>query len=512
MTDRRLAWIVAGTAFALLLPTAFFGLPDCKPVVGATRILDGDVPYRDFWTMYAPGSFYAIAGLFAAFGRELAVQGVATCAVWAAATAVLFRILRAIDASRPLALALCGVFTLMRWGPGAELTSYPPALLLVLLAIRDVLESRPLRAGLLLGLAALFKHDVAAYAGIAAGLGLIVERRSPLPIVLGALAIVLPLGALLASAAGPDLWRDLFVFPATDFAGVRREAYPGLLPNLAPIQAFAADPNAGRAAAAVLATARWIACFFPQIAFLAGAGAWLALRGRMPLAGRIALAAFPLFWLAAHVQQNTHLHSMATLSAVLFALAWERVRRGRKAALAVAGSIYALGLLAPFALSAAFVARELPRSETLGFPGVAGVRLTADEAATYRPIVAFVRERVPRREPIYVGLTRHDATVISNQRFYFLCDRRPAGRYNELHPGITDREEVQREIAASIESQGARCLVLWRFGWSKERLDSIRDRNRAAVAGAGSDWLDRWIAERFETVLEHDQYRVLFRK
>ena len=38
------------------------------------RALAGDVPYRDFWTMYAPGSFVTLAGAFSLFGRELIVS------------------------------------------------------------------------------------------------------------------------------------------------------------------------------------------------------------------------------------------------------------------------------------------------------------------------------------------------------------------------------------------------------------------------------------------------------
>ncbi|MDZ7808857.1 MAG: hypothetical protein U5L11_00345 [Arhodomonas sp.] len=31
---------------------------------GAAQVLAGDVPYRDFWTIYAPGQFWALAAWF----------------------------------------------------------------------------------------------------------------------------------------------------------------------------------------------------------------------------------------------------------------------------------------------------------------------------------------------------------------------------------------------------------------------------------------------------------------
>ena len=64
MNDKGRAWFLGLIAFLLLAPGAFYGLPSGKLVVGATRILQGEVPYRDFWTMYAPGSSYLTAGLF----------------------------------------------------------------------------------------------------------------------------------------------------------------------------------------------------------------------------------------------------------------------------------------------------------------------------------------------------------------------------------------------------------------------------------------------------------------
>src|ERR1700741_5207936 len=35
---------------------------------GGQRILDGQVPYRDFFSFYTPGAFYLIAALFKVFG------------------------------------------------------------------------------------------------------------------------------------------------------------------------------------------------------------------------------------------------------------------------------------------------------------------------------------------------------------------------------------------------------------------------------------------------------------
>ncbi|MBE3145286.1 MAG: hypothetical protein IMZ61_15415, partial [Planctomycetes bacterium] len=38
---------------------------------GSTRVLNGDVPYKDFWAIYPPGQFYILAGIIKIFGSNL---------------------------------------------------------------------------------------------------------------------------------------------------------------------------------------------------------------------------------------------------------------------------------------------------------------------------------------------------------------------------------------------------------------------------------------------------------
>ena len=42
-------------------------------VYGTARVLNGDLPVRDFWTLYSPGLFLFYAGLFKVFGIKLIV-------------------------------------------------------------------------------------------------------------------------------------------------------------------------------------------------------------------------------------------------------------------------------------------------------------------------------------------------------------------------------------------------------------------------------------------------------
>ena len=527
-----------------------FGVSSLKTVVGADRILRGDVPYRDFWTMYAPGSAYAVAAAFALLGRELWIQSLLCAATQAAALALFFDALRVQGVGRRPALLLATAGGLMLWAPSPEWASYPSALLCLMLAVRLVAPrlargegGRLFLAGCALGVAAWFKHDVAFHGALALGLTVLLaplvapaegeRRRGPsfaalARLAAGALAAALPAVLLLAWVAGADAWRDLVVFPATDFPRVFGDPYPPWLPSFAPLLAWLGEPGdlaKGQVGFGVLAG--WAVCILPHV-FFWGALALLALvrpvgsvRGGSASAGwRASLLLWtlwiPPFWAAAHVQQNTHVWSMGLACFALFGLAWTELgpRLGplARVALALPLALLAAGHLLRPAMSLFLLLVQLPDGRWLGLPGARFVRVSAEEAGVLRPITLFVRAHVPPDEPIHVGVQRHDAIVISNQRFYYLADRAPATRYNELHPGITDREDVQREMIADLESSGVRCVVLWRFGWPRERLDAIRDRRRELVPGAGSTLFDEHLRTSFRELERHGQYSILWRR
>jgi hypothetical protein len=472
MSDRKIAWFLGVGAFLVLAPGALVGLPDGEFVVGATRILAGELPYRDFWTKCAPGSFYLVAAIFSVLGRELAFQALAACALWAACTVAFFRLLRDANIDRRVAAPCALVLALARWHTGVELSSFEPAFLLVLLAWRQFLVGSPVRTGLLLGAAAVFQHDVAACAAIGAVVATILERRSPSKLVLGFSAIAAPAALLVAWQCGEAAWQDLVLFPPADFLRA-------------------------------LVLAHGLHAALAEVLLLGALAAAWRLRGRPSRAARLGLSSLPLFWIEAHARQGTYLVSMAALAAVLLALAWES-RALPRTALGLAGSICALGLLLPPVLGAAAMARAIPRAEILGIPGTALLLIPESTFAATRPLVAFVRANVPEDQPIYIGLERHATTVISRPILYFLCGRPPAVPWHELYPGVTDREDVQADMLGWIAGRNVACIVLWKPDGLDERLDAMRS--------PGSELLDEWISEGFRQVAGYGEYRVLMRR
>ncbi|MBW2244402.1 MAG: hypothetical protein JRH01_20650, partial [Deltaproteobacteria bacterium] len=224
MTPIRLRFgDVAAATLLTLLALALFsldwrnGLYGGIAEVGARRVLAGDVPYRDFWTIYAPGQFYLLAGFLrlgeaVGFGARWLISPIAASTLLASACGVLFVAVRRAGASRAAALLAGSAIALAIASTPFHRTcgSYPPALLLLasawaLMATRGERASTraSLAAGLCLGAAALFKHDVAAYAAIGLALTTLARvradgaswRAAPAairPLALGALGVFLP--------------------------------------------------------------------------------------------------------------------------------------------------------------------------------------------------------------------------------------------------------------------------------------------------------------------------------
>ncbi len=547
LTSRDHLWtaIITLVSIVVLSPGLFWGLPFGVSIMGASRVLDGDVPYRDFWTMYAPGQFYFTAGLFWLFGRHVLVQGIAAVVLHGLVAGMLFRLVRRLEVPRLVAILVASVFVGSLWSTSPELTSYNPILLLILIALERVVaylqhKNRRclLMAGAMLGLAAWFKHDVAAYVTLSVVVALFVmwlttrkltsksDRYSllaMLDLVAASLTVALPVMMFLAWSAPTDAWHNLIVFPATDFRGVRREAYPSIVPNWAVFQSWVVDlSNVYKLRDGLGHLRSWILCQMPQLVFIVGLCVMLMTSRRVAHKTRAVVAIWLvflfLFWSAAHVQQNTHLYSMAIASLCLGAMAWHASdgmrtkRRMVRAGLIACLGVYTIGLMITPVMQLAQVIKNWPDSQQLAIAGARGIRVSGDDYNAYQSIVDFIHNNVAPDERIYVGLARHDATVIGNMRFYYLSRRRNACRYDELHPGVTDRLDVQREMIDAIESHQVRCVVLWNFGWNKHKLDTIRDRNAAAVKGAGADLLDRFITATFDSVAQYGQYTLMWRK
>lgn len=148
------------------------------------RVLEGDVPYRDFHTLYPPAIFYLNAALFKWLGVSLSTALLGVLIFKVLTVAVIYSSGRQV---MPRIWALAAALSPLLWlrpnGPFKSVPMHYGALLLALamcLLLKHQRSQRPLEiflAGASLGLLALFKHNIGAYALAGSVVLLIFEDR-----------------------------------------------------------------------------------------------------------------------------------------------------------------------------------------------------------------------------------------------------------------------------------------------------------------------------------------------
>ena len=180
----------------------------------AYRVHNGQLPYRDFATYYTPGTFYLHAAAFALGGVDVMPVRFLSAAIRTACGLALYGLTRRVA---PWPFAAVAAVLILSADPGP----YPgwPALLAVLL-MTDLLARHAQRehrvwlalAGLLAGLAFLFKQNVGAFAALSVA-GYVVLRPS-----LSAGWLVVAGQGLVAAALAVAVWVFLEPAPAEPLA------------------------------------------------------------------------------------------------------------------------------------------------------------------------------------------------------------------------------------------------------------------------------------------------------
>ncbi len=495
-------------------------------VLNGVRVLRGEIPYRDFWTVYPPGQSYALAAAYRLLGTSLLAARAYDTLVRFLLVVGVYLVGKRIAA--PPAALVGGAFSAL-WLGTVGFPSYGvfPALALALLATWSLVafassERRRwlLLAGALAGLTALWRLDIAAYLGVALTLSLLLlalpsfasrGQHRPLATTLRGVGILIaaaavcsaPVYVYLALVGGVEpMWQQLIVFPATVLGRVRRLSYPELVPD--PVL-FLEEP---------VEYVRWARFIYPPLVYGASmvylASSLLRARpadreARTRWVGGTAVTVFGLLLFTQALSRYDWIHVLpSTIWASLVTGLWVSqvpVASWRRWPVAVT-----LGVL----LSAILITYTLPSLHDLepileyASPLDCHSSLERASCAAVQPdqerAVAFVRARTEDDEPVFVGNVRHDQILINDVMFYFLAARPPATRYHELHPGVATTLPVQKEIVEEIRTEQVAWVVTVDWPLSTEP-------NESAVS-SGVVFLDEFIWANYQPTAEFGRYTV----
>ena len=528
-TSAGWACLVFVLAAAYLVPVAPRGLNPYDEGIrlyGAQRVLEGQIPYRDFFAYYAPAQFYWPALLLEMFGERVLAVRLGTILFVALGAAALFAMgrragLGAISASVPavaLVLPLTSGDRLLLCDPSFTACLAAGALLT---GARADERGRRFLGGALLGVATLFRQDFGAV-GVLAGLGTIASieyRRAPKPASPAA-----TLGRIARGWAGLAAGVTLVAFPAfllLAFPDPRAlfDALVLLPPRMLPYRTLPyahvlgsalESLSGGRVSAATPDQLSTILILASPLLVLGAAGVLLVPRlrrrvledhGRQGVLVFLALVAVGVTPYALGRSDEYHVYPLYVVAvgvgAIVVAAAWPAMGRSpgaRTAAVAVLG--FLLGVTLGTAVGALSV------SEPLGVPGASRVMVGPDAmwiASAVRDIQANDDGR-----PILVANTRHDRVHTNALIVYVLSRRRSATYFHDFIPGITTSRSVQERIVADLQRHDVRTVLVW-----KGRLPEEPNRSRAS---SGVTVLDEYLASAFSPVTQTPFYDLLRRR
>jgi hypothetical protein len=485
--------------------------------------------------MYAPGSYYLLALLFTLFGNHYLVSTIAASMLCAAAACMSYLLIFDLLGRKGPALVCALVFFAASYSTVYYLSlgPYPPTILLVLFALYSMMHYyRSARiawlfsAGLATGATIVFKHDVGGYTAIAISAGLFVAYlprvRSSLDLALSpvrafllfaaAVALVaVPVALYFAILAGPDMWRDLIVFPATDFQHARGEHYPDLIP---------ANLHNEWWLRTVFNFMNYLKFTLPFLMFVVALGgllaAYFARNGKYVAIMATFALAYLLHYSSAHVQINTNVITLALYGTMLGTIVYDQADRRLKSyghvLLRAAGVAFSLVLFMSYFSEPIYSrVRNVQPSVALTLPKVSGLRVSPDMRDTLTWLVSFIDSRVPPGERIYVGLHRHDTVVIGDGKMYFILDRLNATRQDQLHPAIVDTAKIQREMIRDLQQHAVEYLVI-RHVFDDETLDRLREKWKETLPESGATELDTYLGKHYQKLESSGQYEIWGRR
>ncbi len=530
--------IISGLFFLLILAVLFIKIKtlfnfydEGFALFDSMRVFHGDAPYKDFWGIYPPGQFYAIAGIYKLFGTNLLPTRIYDTLVRFLLVIGVYLVTKKIT-SYPLALLAALIAGLILASAGFYSYAVFPALCLGVWAIWGWLKfaetgkNRWLPVtGIILGVAAAFRWDIGIYAAISIMVGgylyllacaaaernsgasakrsVVTFKRLLSPLkhlswMFGpALAIaLLEYGYITIRSGWSNLYDQVFYFPAIMLHSVRWVAYPPLIPD-----GLRFSPDWQR--------------FYLPIVVLVPAATWCAfryVRNREPFELRfyatisLILCAALLFNQALSRYDYIHVIPASILTfMVCVSLFYQAMGRLNRSQMKV---IPFLLLSIPTFVYFYPAYKELSSTIDSFPPWGCYSHLKIASCALVDPnqeqAVEYIQAHTRPQDTIYVGNQRHDKIFVNDVGFYYLAGRLSATRYSELHPGVATTLPVQQEIASELEARKPQWIVLVGIWDSNEP-------NGSAVS-SGVYYLDDYLRSHYSPRDFFGMYEILERK
>ena len=486
-------------------------------VFNASRILDGDIPYKDFWQIYPPGQGYLLSIIFKIFGESLLVSRIFDTLSRFIIVYSIWIITKKLNLGYLSYLSIILTSILLS---SVNAYSYVAILSTSIGLVSNIffiyfLKNQKLfwliLSGILAGLNFLFRWDIGSYFFVSISISIIINALrnnkgqsffvsfgyfiSPVITIL-----IFGYGMIIHISGFSNFLDQVFLFPILKLHEVRGLPYPSFL---SPLQFFL-NLFSNSKEANFVELMNWHYFYFPILIFILNFLLWLKksvkLNSYMLIKINLSLLGLLLFAQALSRFDYAHVFPSLLISSVLYISFFNKDFFRR---LLIAEK-FLISLLLPGFICFNFL---IPVIQISNYDPVFDCYSRIDKANCIRinqdqeHAINFIRANTHENEKIFVGNQRHDLIYVNDIGFYFLSDLRSVTAFSDLFPGIATTLAIQEEISQEIEIEQINWIVIVNIPPSSEP--------NLSSESSGITYLDDYIKTNFFEIKEFGNYKIL---
>ncbi len=482
--------------FQLFMPLRIFD--EGIILTGADRVVNGAVPYKDFWSIYPPGNFFLLSFWFELFGTSVLTERIYGIMINACLSTALVVILY--KCRIRITYILTGYFLSLLIIGAIKLPTYPvfPALLFIYIStiffiayLKTGQTVSLVLAGVFITVGSLFRHELAGFACISFVIGLIymafrsdqVKTKHGLIFLLAVLLAGLPFLLYFSYVIGFDnLYVHLIKTPAMIMPNFRWLPYP--------------------------TSFSFITVLFYLVPLTLVAGVLTAIialkQNRKIEPVHVVVLLFSVmglfFMLQTMVRSDlTHLTPPALMAIPTAALLMNHLQNSLKGPLLKNTPQMVMIICAMIVFIACLqnylhVPVKKPNNEHLNRIKFAHVPNELMQT------LLFIKDHTAPADYIFVGVENHDQFILNDTALYFLAARNYGTKYHEFSPGIVTTQPVQEEIVAELKKNNVKLIILAPRHWYEPNQSNIDHK---------IDILDQYIQNNYTPIKQFGSYQIL---